>query len=223
LIQGCRFEEAALSRGNLMEVEWRILRVLLPVERKPGKQGRGRPPADNRNIINGILWRLRTGAPWRDVPEKYGKWNSIYRRFRAVSGRAWLSLSPRRWPRAGITTSTALRFAPMSRQRAERGVHQRALGRSRGGFTSKIHCLGDARGRPIAFDLTPGEAADCKSYDTLIDLLERTPDALVADKAYDSDAMQRGIRAVFPPKSNRTKTIWSAVKNPISDGFELGG
>ena len=94
----------------------------------------------------------------------------------------------------------------------KRGIHQRALGRSRGGFTSKIHCLGDARGRPISFDLTPGEAADCKSYDTLIELPERAPGALVADKAYDSDAIrndlkQRGIRAVIPPKSNRTKTI----------------
>jgi len=85
LIQGCRFEEAALSRGDLSEVEWRILRVLLPVEREPGKRGRGRPPEDNRNIINGVLWRLRTGAPWRDVPEKYGNWNSIYRRFRRWS------------------------------------------------------------------------------------------------------------------------------------------
>ena len=94
----------------------------------------------------------------------------------------------------------------------KRGIHQRALGRSRGGFTSKIHCLGDARGRPIAFDLTPGEAADCKSYDTLIDLPEQAPNALVADKAYDSDAIrndlkQRGIRAVIPPKLNRTKTV----------------
>jgi hypothetical protein len=57
-----------------------------------------------------------------------------------------------------------------------------------------------------------GEAADCKSYDTLIDLPERAPNALVADKAYDSDAIrddlkQRGIRAVIPPKSNRTKAI----------------
>jgi transposase len=81
----------------------------------------------------------------------------------------------------------------------------RALGRSRDGFTSKIHCLGDARGRPISVDLTPGEAADCKSYDTLIALPERSPVALVADKAYDSDAIrddlkQRGIRAVIPPR-----------------------
>ena len=93
-----------------------------------------------------------------------------------------------------------------------RGAHKRALGRSRGGFTSKVHCLGDARGRPIAFHLTPGEAADCKVYDTLIDLPEQTPDALLADKAYDTDAIradlkERGIKPVIPPKSNRTATI----------------
>ena len=46
-------------------------------------------------------------------------------------------------------------------------------GRSRGGFTSKLHCLADARGRPVAFHLTSGEAADCKAYDTLIALPDR--------------------------------------------------
>jgi transposase len=170
-----------------------------------------------QNVINGILWRLRTGAPWRDVPEKYVKWNSIYRRFR-------------RWSACGVLESVAIALAETmaesghydidsTRVRAhvsaaggKGGFDQRALGRSRGGFTSKIHCLSDARGRPIAFDLTPGEAADCKSYDTLIELPERVPGALVADKAYDSDPIrddlkQRGIRAVIPPKSNRTKTI----------------
>ena len=94
----------------------------------------------------------------------------------------------------------------------KRGIHRRALGRSRGGFTSKVHCISDARGRPIAFHLTPGEAADCKAYDDLIDLPEQQPKALLADKAYDSDAIradlkQRGIKAVIPPKSNRTTTI----------------
>ena len=96
--------------------------------------------------------------------------------------------------------------------RRKRGAHQRALGRSRGGFTSKVHCLGDAKGRPIAFHLTPGEAADCKTYDTLIDLPEQPPEALLADKAYDTDAIredlkERGIKAVIPPKSNRTQAI----------------
>lgn len=67
-----------MSRGDLNEAEWRILQELLPPER--GR--RGRPPLDRRATINGILWRLRTGAPWRDVPERYGHWNSIWRCFR---------------------------------------------------------------------------------------------------------------------------------------------
>jgi transposase len=51
-----------------------------------------------QNVINGILWRLRTGAPWRDVPEKYVKWNSIYRRFR-------------RWSACGVLESVAIALA----------------------------------------------------------------------------------------------------------------
>jgi len=94
----------------------------------------------------------------------------------------------------------------------KRGTHRRALGRSRGGFTSKLHCLADALGRPIAFHLTGGEAADCKAYDRLIDLPERAPDALLADKGYDADAIradlvERKIEAVIPGRSNRRVKI----------------
>ena len=90
----------------------------------------------------------------------------------------------------------------------KRGAHRRALGRSRGGFTSKLHCLADARGRPLAFHLTVGEAADCKAYDTLIALPEQAPKALLADKGYDADAIRtdlarRNIQAVIPGRSNR--------------------
>ena len=187
---------------------------LLPIEHK--NRGRGRPPEQNRSIINGILWRLRCGAPWRDVPPKYGSWNTIYRRFR-------------RWSEAGVWeivavtlaeimadtghyTSTAPPFAPTSRQRAERGACLRALGRSRGGFTSKLHCLADALGRSLAFYLTGGAAADCKAYDALIVLPERTPDALLADKGYDANAIRadltkRKIEAVTPGRSNRRVKI----------------
>jgi len=92
LIQGC-FLEAGLSRGDLTEAEWRILKGLLPIE--PENRGRGRRPEQNRSIINGILWRLRCGAPWRDVPPKYGSWNTIYRRFR-------------RWSEAGVWETVAV-------------------------------------------------------------------------------------------------------------------
>jgi len=85
-----------LSRGDLTQPEWRVLKGLLPVEQPLGK--RRRPPQDNRNVINGILRRLRTGAPWRDVPEKCGPWNSIYRRFL-------------RWSKSGVWESVATALA----------------------------------------------------------------------------------------------------------------
>ena len=65
-----------MSRGDLTEAEWHILKDLLPIERK--NRSRRRAPEHNRSIINGILWRLRCGAPWHHVPPKYGSWNTIY-------------------------------------------------------------------------------------------------------------------------------------------------
>ena len=64
-----------MSRGDLSEAEWRILKGFLPIEAE--NRGRGRRPKQNRSIVNGILWRLRCGTPWRDVPPKYGNWNTI--------------------------------------------------------------------------------------------------------------------------------------------------
>lgn len=95
----------------------------------------------------------------------------------------------------------------------KRGACRRALGRSRGRFTSKLYCLADALGRPLPFHLTGGEAADCKAYDALIVLPERTPDALLADKGYDADTIRadltrRNIKPVIPGRSNRRVQIY---------------
>lgn len=65
-------------RGDLTDKEWAIVGGLLPPER-----GRwARPAQDNRRFLNGMLYVLRVGCPWRDMHERYGKWNSIYVRFR---------------------------------------------------------------------------------------------------------------------------------------------
>lgn len=53
-----------------------MIEPLLPVS-----NGAGRPWLDHRRVVEGIAWRFRTGAPWRDLPERFGKWNSIYNRF----------------------------------------------------------------------------------------------------------------------------------------------
>lgn len=93
--------------------------------------------------------------------------------------------------------------------RRKKGGDGQALGRSRGGWTSKLHCVADARGRPLAFHLTGGEAADSRSYLMLIGLPGHRPKALLADKGYDADAIRadltkRRVKAVIPGRSNRT-------------------
>ena len=96
--------------------------------------------------------------------------------------------------------------------RRKRGTREQAFGRSRGGFTCKVHCLSDATGLPLAFHLTGGEAADCTQFETLTALSDARPGYLIADKGYDSDAIrdslrQAGIRPVIPPRSNRKTPI----------------
>jgi transposase len=65
-----------VGRGELTDTAWAQLAPLLPNQRRPGKQW-----ADHRRVINGILWKIRTGAPWRDLPERYGPWQTCYDRF----------------------------------------------------------------------------------------------------------------------------------------------
>lgn len=76
---------AAAGRANLTDAQWAVLQPLLPVGRKPG-----RPPKwSKRQLIDGIRWRVRVGAPWRDIPPEYGPWQTVYGLFR-------------RWQRAGV-------------------------------------------------------------------------------------------------------------------------
>lgn len=66
-----------MRRGELTDKQWKRLEPLLPAQ----KPKTGRPNNDHRTVINGILWVLRTGAPWRDLPERYGKWETVSSRF----------------------------------------------------------------------------------------------------------------------------------------------
>jgi transposase len=66
-----------MRRGELTDRQWERLKQLLP----PQKPRTGRPNLDHRQVINGILWIVRTGAPWRDLPERYGKWSTVASRF----------------------------------------------------------------------------------------------------------------------------------------------
>ena len=73
------------ERRELSDEQWARLRPHLPPQRPPF----GKPNRDHRTVVEGMLWRLRTGAPWRDLPERYGPWQTVYSRFR-------------RWQRTGV-------------------------------------------------------------------------------------------------------------------------
>jgi transposase len=66
-----------MRRGELSDEQWKGLEPLLPAQ----KPRTGRPNLAHRQVINGILWILRTGAPWRDLPERYGSWSTVASRF----------------------------------------------------------------------------------------------------------------------------------------------
>jgi transposase len=97
--------------------------------------------------------------------------------------------------------------SPLSSGR-KRGEWTQAIGRSRGGRTSKIHCLADDRGRPVAFALTPGNIADISLAVPLLTAVT-TPRRLIADKAYDAESLRRWladrrVKAVIPSTATRT-------------------
>jgi transposase len=78
LIQRCFLEAVLGERIGLTDAEWKIIGTLLPAER-----GRGcRPAQDNRMYFEGMMWIARTGSQWRHLPDEYGKWNSVFRRYR---------------------------------------------------------------------------------------------------------------------------------------------
>ena len=203
-----------MSRGDLTDAEWRIFDPLLP-----DRGERGPPISDKRRTVNGILWILRTGAPWRDMPARYGNWNSVFVRIHPLEQARCVGRGVRHfgrgWPAGRRRTRYRLNHCAGASacSRRKRGNQNReALGRSRGGFSTKVHLRTDAEGRPLAFELTGGEAHEVKGYDALMELCETQPAKLLGDKGYDTNAIRddlegRGIEPVIPPKSNRTEPI----------------
>jgi transposase len=123
---------------------------------------------------------------------------------------------PVRWTAGGVTARQHAHQGASLRHRRQRGERPQALGISRGGRTTKIHALTDDFGRPRAFLLSPGQAADCRAGEPL--LRDLPPECLViADRAYDTDAVRQRIEAQgaapnIPSKRNRRgKACFSPV------------
>ena len=160
----------------LTEDQFARLQPLLPTDT------RGKPRVDDRRVISGIIHVLKSGGRWIDAPAAYGPRKTLYNRFvRRAAPHLHGSLDRQRCGQG----------APL-RLRRQRGERAQAIGRSRGGRTTKIHALTDGDCRPIAFVLTGGQIADCTAA---AQLLEKMPQASIlhGDKGYDSNAVRRQV------------------------------
>ncbi|WP_183513433.1 IS5 family transposase [Methylobacterium brachythecii] len=183
---------------------------------------RGRERVDDRRVISGIVHELKSGGRWPDAPrEIYGPKKTLYNRFvRWAEKGVWVelfeTLAHAGGPPAQVLIDSSAVKAHRCAAGGKGGKQTQAIGRSRGGRTTKIHALIDRLGRPLAFLLTGGQMADCTAGALL---LERLPacSILLADKGYDSDAIRRQIEAAgtapnIPPKANRR---WKPCFSPV--------
>jgi transposase len=178
-------------------------------------QRRGRRCADERLRIEAILWILRTGAGWRDLPAVFGLWSTVYGSFRAWSRSGlWQAIlasvsAKDRDDEYMMIDSTAVRIHAHGSGPAG-GQLAQAMGRSRASLSTKIHLACDALGYPLGFILTGANVSD---YDQCLPLLRthlRPGAHVIMDKGYDSDALrayvnQHGGVAVIAVNASRAK------------------
>lgn len=203
---------AASHPRDLTDEQWDLIGPFLPAPPRR-KDGRGRPWKANRAVLNGILWILRTGAPWADLPERYPSYQTCHRRFQ-------------HWVRAGIVKdilavlAEALHyvggldlpeaFIGGSLAAAKKGGF--SVGKTKRGKGSKIMAIADRHGRPVAIHIdsaTPHVIT--LVHATLANrLVQKMPDRLIGDNAYESDQLdaelaQRGIELIAPHRRTRRR------------------
>jgi transposase len=181
-------------RYELSQRYWDEIATLLP--HPTHHDGRGHPWNPHRPLLNAILWICHTGAPWRDLPERYGPWQTAYDRFRRwrLDG-TWSRLVTHlldhleqhgqlghhlwcvdatiiRASRAAAGAENEPKTVPVLAGSSTTQVQEpadHALGYSRGGYGTKVHLLCEEHGLPLGIYLTPGQRHESKAFEPLLE------------------------------------------------------
>ena len=202
-----------MKRYELTKEQWERVKLLLPPEEK-GK--RARPRKDNRIMLNGMLWIARSGAQWRELPEAYGPWQSVYARFAKWRDDGTLKKVFRALSEDADTENLSMDSTCIKVHESANGGEKRenkAVGRTRGGLNTKLHAIVDSLGNPVEFLLSAGNDHDCVHAVELLGTVEISGSNVLADRAYGAQAIreyisERGATYVIPPQSNISKP-WS--------------
>ncbi|WP_416776315.1 IS5 family transposase [Xenorhabdus budapestensis] len=168
---------------------------------------------EHRLTFEGILYRMRTGIPWRELPDEFGKWNTVFRRFNAWSKKGVFDLLFKMLPE---DTDTEWLFIDGSIIRAHQhsagaaSEENEAIGKSCGELSTKIHLAVDSYGFPVHFELSEGQTHDIVHAESLL-AQSPTSDFVIADKGYDSEAFReivkrKGATPVIPDRNNSRKS-----------------
>lgn len=202
-----------MRRHELSDAQWKIVEPLMPKNGRRGGQWK-----DHRVVLNGILWRTATGAPWRDLPDRYGPWQTVYERFnRWCRDGRWarivealqIRLDERGLIDADLwcvdgTIVRATRAAAGGGKKGGAEPEDHALGRSCGGFSTKIHFVTDGRGVPLVAHLTAGQVHDSTQLEAVVTAVclpnGRKPKRLAGDKGYSAARIRQWLqgRAIEP-------------------------
>ena len=184
---------------------------------------RGNVKVSNRRALNGILYILEHGCKWRALPERFGNWHTIYMRMSRWSASGVLTRVFQRLQQEQLIDpevlgldSTSVKVHPDGTGALKKRGPQ-AIGRSRGGLTTKIHIVAADARTAIIYALSPGQDHDAPHGRELLRRLgppkkkaggEQLQLFLVADRAYEGNetrqlALALGYTPVIPPKSNR--------------------
>jgi len=176
-----------------------------------------------RDMVEGMLYRMRVGCPWRDLPKEFGCWNTIFQKFNRWSAKNKLKMifatlvqdPDLEWE---FIDSSIVKAHQHSAGAAR--IEEQGIGKSVAGNTTKIHMAADAYGLPIDFEITGGEVHDCKNATEFISKLP-VSDYLIADKGYDDEKLREYVRnrlstPLVPRKNNSLKgnfdIDWSLYK-----------